>query len=114
MKILRNIRRAFSLVGYLSPSDERIFAFKFGHEIVSVLFIVILILFESSSVVQAVRHLKIGDYQNFLHASNQLIDLITAIVSFFTMMYHKYKIRDVIDGFQNFFDTCKPSKCKMK
>lgn len=51
MKILRNIRRAFSLVGYLSPSDERIFAFKFGHEIVSVLFIVILILFESSSVV---------------------------------------------------------------
>lgn len=107
MKILRNIRRAFSLVGYLS--DEGFFAFKFGHEIVSAVFIVMLILFESSSVIYAVRHLKSGDYQNFLHASYQLIGLITAIVSFFTMMWHKGEIRDVIADFQEIFDKCKSS-----
>lgn len=104
MKILQYIRRVFSFLGYLS--DERIFAFMFGHEIISVSFILILFIFEASSVVYAVRHLVIGDLQNFLHASYCIPALITAIGSFFTMMYHKDKISVVIGYFQKIFDKC--------
>lgn len=104
MIILRRTRQAFSLLGYLS--HERIFAFKFGHAIASSVFMLVLILFELSSVIYVVRHLKIGDFKNSLYAGLQMMAVLPAIASFITMMYHKDKVRDVIDGFQKISDQC--------
>lgn len=104
MKILRNTRRVLSLMGYLP--DERIFSFKYGHVISSLLFILTLILLGVSSIIYAMRRLNAGDHPNFLFASNQVVAVIPAIVSFCTIMYHKEKIRDVIASFQKITDQC--------
>lgn len=104
MKILRNIRRAFSFIGFLS--DEKIFGIKTVHTIVTLLFFPTLILFEVSSVVYVVRQIQIGDYQNALYASLQVAAVLPAIVSAITMMYQKDKVRDVIVGLQKIFEQC--------
>lgn len=104
MKILLNTRRAFSFAGYLTK--ERIFTFKFGHEIASSLIILSLILIEVGSIVYVLRHLKIGDYQNCLYGSLQIAGVLPVIAIFVAMMYHKDRVHDVIGGFQKIFDQC--------
>lgn len=104
MKILRRVRWAFSLAGYLP--DERIFDFKYGHAIASFLFILALILAEITSITYVMHHLKVGDYQNCVYAGPQIAAVLPKIVSVLTMLYHKDKIRDVIHGFQKMFDKC--------
>lgn len=104
MKILHYTRRAFSLVGYLS--NERTFASQTIHAIVSFLFILTLLVFEVSSIIYVVIHLKAGDYRNSLYASLQVMAVLPTIPSFFTMMYHKDKVRDVIGYFQKMSDQC--------
>lgn len=104
MKILCKVRRAFAIIGYLA--DEKIFVFKYCHTLVSCLFMLILTLFEASSTIYLVRHLKIGDYINSVYAGAQMMAVLPRIVSFGAMMYHKDKVRDTIDGFQGISDNC--------
>lgn len=111
MKILRNNRRAFALMGFLS--DERIFAFPHGHTIANFLFVLILVVEDVTSITYMMRHLKIGDMQNALYASLQIPAVVPAIVILITMMYDKDKVRDVIGGFQKICDQCNPNHIKL-
>lgn len=104
MRILYNTRRVLSVLGYLS--NEPVFAFKYGHEIFSLTFFVILALFEVSTIMYAVIHLSAGDYQNSLYAGNPAAAVFPAIASFITMTYLKDEVRIVIDAFQNIADKC--------
>lgn len=104
MKILRNTRRAFSLLGFLS--DEPIFASKHVHTIASLIFIFDLLLEEVTSITYMVKHMLIGDYQNALFASLQIPSVLPAIVILFTMLYRRDKVRSIILELQRLVDNC--------
>lgn len=104
MKILRNTRRTFSDMGFLT--DERIFTFKYGHSIATAFFIFILIFCEVTNITYVVHQLKIGDYTNCLYAGLQITAVLPTIVSFLTTIYRQGKIREVIGEFQKISDKC--------
>lgn len=104
MKILRNNRRVFAYIGFFSQSEERIFDFKYSHIISTLLMLLLLFLFLFSSMAYTVNHLKIRDYENCLYAGVTIAATIPLLISYFGMMYHKEKVRDVIDAFQKISD----------
>lgn len=54
-----------------------------------------------------VHHLQDGDIESTLLAAYQVTGTIPLIVSFSTIMYHKEKVRKVMDTFQQISDECK-------
>lgn len=104
MKIFRNTRRIFSIVGYLP--EEPVFTGKFGHAITSFVIFGTLAVCETINVVYAVRKWKIGDYQNCMYGFLQFAAMLPAVFSFCTFMCHKAELRDVIQGLQQIYDKC--------
>lgn len=104
MKILLNTRRALAIIGYLP--GERIFRFQIVHSIISLLLAILLNAFVATSVVFVVRHLQIGDIENSLQATFQVLGTIPLIASFVTIIYHKEKVRSVIDTLQEISNKC--------
>lgn len=66
-----------------------------------------LIAFVVTGTVYIVRHLQVGDYENGLHAANQVAGTIPLTASFLTIIYHREKVDKVIDTFQQISDKCK-------
>lgn len=104
MGILNLIQHSLAFVGFLS--GKAIFRSRFLHAIVSLNILGNLIGFVMTGLVYIVRHLQIGDVENSLHAAFQVSGTIPLIVSFCTIMYHKEKLRKVIDTFQQIYDRC--------
>lgn len=96
MYILRYTRRAFSLIGYLS-----------NEKITSFVIMLLLVFTEAGSITYVVFHWQIEDYENCLHAGLQVVALLPAVVSLCSMWYHRYEMRDIIDGFQRICESCK-------
>lgn len=104
MEILSYTRRALAIIGYLP--GERIFRFQIVHSIISLLLATLLSAFVATSVVYVVRHLQIGDIENSLQATFQVLGTIPLIASFVTIIYHKEKVRSVIDTLQQISNKC--------
>lgn len=105
MKILFNIQRAFTVIGFLPKSHEKAHRAKCV-DTTSLVLILIMILYEVSCVIYVVLRAEIGDYVNCLNASTQAMCVLPTLFGFCTMLYHKDKIRDVIAGFQKIFNYC--------
>lgn len=105
MKILRYIRLSMASLGYL-PTD-RLFRFKWSDTIVTLFVSIILIGFESSSVVYVLRHLQIEHLKDCLYAGCQMTAVLPALGTLFTIFINKrIKVQRVIDDFQKLFDEC--------
>lgn len=101
MKILQNIQRIFSIIGYLpDPRDH------WQRIIVPIMVLITLISMEVSAAVYAVRHIQSGDIENSLYAGLDVPGTLLMIGTYLTIMYHKEKVRQVIDDFQKIFDEC--------
>lgn len=110
MKILRNVRRLLSLIGFLS--NERLFACKYGHLIGTAVIFTLLMMAKLTSISYMVTHWRMGDYENSVYAGLQVAAVMPNIVSIITMMYHKENVRQVISYFQRISDDCKSTELK--
>lgn len=104
MEILRYTRRLMAIIGYLP--GERTYRFEFLHSIVSFLILVNLLTYSLASVVFVVRHFRIDEIENCLHASFSVTGVVPMIASFISIIYHKEKVRIVINTFQKISDQC--------
>lgn len=102
MKILDSIRKVFAIAGYLP--DEKIFRYEFCQIIVPLCILLLMIVFQMTSVIYMVRHLQIGEIESSLYAGFEAAVLLPALGSFFTLMYHKENIRRVCDDLQKIYD----------
>lgn len=104
MEILRYTRRLMITIGYLS--GERTNRFQFVHSIIPLLIVLNLSAGVIATVIFVLRHCE-EDIENCLHASNGIVGAVPMIASCITIVYHKEKVRIVIDTFQKISEKCK-------
>lgn len=102
--VLHLTQRALAFVGFFA--GKQIFRYKCLHTLVSLLILINLLTFVSTSVVYIVIHLQMGDIENVLQACYQVTGTVPLLASFFTIMYHKEKVAKLIDAFQKIFNRC--------
>lgn len=104
MEILRLSQRAFTFVGFIP--GKQIFRLKIVHTIISLFILLNLFVLVATSVVYVVRHLQIGYIENVLKASFQISATTPLLASFITIIYHRDKVREVIETFQEISNKC--------
>lgn len=105
MKIFESTQQKFISIGYLS--DVRSSGHGYYHIAVPTVISILLIAMEVTAAIYAMQHFLMGDIENSLYAGLDVPGTILVLGTFLTILYNKEKLREVIDSFQEIFDSCK-------
>lgn len=107
MEVLRVTRQVYKIYGICSLPEESDFRSKLSQMSSVALVLTVMIAYQWSNVHYFVEHLLMGDIENSLFASIQVIGLLSLFTSLVSLNYKMKTVFRFFETLQNLYDECK-------